>query len=106
LTAWQRICLILKQKFVPFLGQILPTILQMATLKPEMGIEGQGAAELTDVLHEIKPEGSGEKKQNIVTDEIEEKDSAIQMLIVFVEELGSGFKDYIDQVSEIFLGLT
>jgi hypothetical protein len=78
----------------------------MATLKPEMGIEGQGAAELTDVLHEIKPEGSGEKKQNIVTDEIEEKDSAIQMLIVFVEELGSGFKDYIEQVSEIFLGLT
>jgi len=29
----------------------------MASLKPEMGIEGEGHAELTDVINEIKPEG-------------------------------------------------
>ena len=40
LTAWQRICLIMKDKFTPYLEQILPAILSMATLKPEMGIEG------------------------------------------------------------------
>ena len=49
---------------------------------------------------------SQEKKTNIMTDEIEEKDSAIQMLTVFIEELGGGFAQYIPQVSEILLGLT
>jgi hypothetical protein len=37
-----------------------------------------------------------EKKANIMTDEIEEKDSAIQMLTVFIEELGGGFAQYIE----------
>lgn len=70
----------------------------MATLKPEMGIEGvEGTGEIDDVLADLKPEGTDDKKkQNIVTDEIEEKDSAIQMLIVFIEELGAGFYPYID----------
>ena len=49
---------------------------------------------------------SNDKKTNIMTDEIEEKDSAIQMLTVFIEELGGGFAQYINQVSEILLGLT
>lgn len=69
----------------------------MATLKPEMGIEGhEGAAELTELLEDLKPDGDDKKKTNIVTDEIEEKDSAIQMLIVFIEELGAGFAPYVD----------
>jgi len=55
----------------------MPNILTMASLKPEMGIEGTGAAELTDVLNEIKPDGQGDKKMNIMTDEIDEKDTAI-----------------------------
>jgi len=41
-----------------------------------------------------------------MTDEIEEKDTAIQMLVVFIEELGAGIAAYIDKVSEIMLGLT
>ena len=36
------------------------------------------------------------KKTNIMTDEIEEKDSAIQMLVVFIDELGAGFAPYIE----------
>lgn len=78
----------------------------MAALKVEMGIEGHGAAEIQDVLNEIRPEGQAEKKTNIVNDEIEDKDTAIQMLVVFIEELGAGFYQYIDQVSQILLGLT
>jgi len=104
LSAWQRICLKMKTDFTPYLAEILPSILQMASLKPEMGIEGK-TAELTDVLNEIKPEGDG-KRLNIMNDEIEEKDSAIQMLIVFIEELGAGCAQYIEQISGILLGLT
>lgn len=41
-----------------------------------------------------------------MNDDIEEKDSAIQMLIVFIEELGAGCAQYIEQISTILLGLT
>jgi hypothetical protein len=96
LTAWQRVCLIMKGDFTPHLKEILPAILSMATLKPEMGVEGQtGTADLGDVLADLQ-EGDGKKKANVVTDEVEEKDSAIQMLIVFIEELGAGFAPYVE----------
>jgi len=49
----------------------------MASLKPDMGVDGQTGA-LDDVLNEITPETGGDKKhQNIMNDDIEEKDSAI-----------------------------
>lgn len=41
-----------------------------------------------------------------MTDEIEEKDSAIQMLVVFIDELGKDFAPFIEEVGKIFLGLT
>lgn len=95
----------MKTQFTPYLDRILPSILSMATLKPQIGVQGHESADIGDVLKEMGPEGS-EKKQNIVTDEIEEKNSAIEMLTVFIEELGGGFAQYIPQVSEILLGLT
>lgn len=107
LTAWQRICTKMKGLFTPFLHEILPSILSMASLKPKMGIEGAGESDIEHVLSEIKPEGKdGEKKASIMTDAIEEKDTAIQMLIVFVEELEGACFPYLDQISEIMVGLT
>lgn len=106
LSAWQRICLKMKERFAPYLNEIMPSVLSMASLKPSMGIEGAGDANIEDVLNEVKPDSKGERRANIMTDEIEEKDTAIQMLIVFVEELGAGCVDYIPQISQILLGLT
>lgn len=74
-----------------------------------MKIEGQaGSYDIEGVLKEVgtTTDGKNDKKLNIMTDEIEEKDSAIQMLIVFIEQLGPGFAQYIEQVSQILLGLT
>ena len=105
LTAWQRVCLILKGDFTPYLQQILPSILTMASLKPTMEVAGtEGKGDLGDVLADIQ--GDDKKKANVITDEVEEKDSAIQMLIVFIEELGAGFAQYAEQVSEILLAHT
>ena len=68
----------MKEKFVPYLPQILPNILKMATLKADMGVDGQGAGAIDDVLNEIGTEGvDGKKHTNIMNDDIEEKDSAI-----------------------------
>lgn len=65
LSAWQRVCLLMKEEFGAYLPQVLPSVLSMAALKPEMGIAGQDTlAELTDVLAEVTPAGteSGEGK--------------------------------------------
>jgi len=80
----------MKEKFTPYLNQVLPHILQQASLRAEMKIQGQ--EESTDIQGMLEEVGNmKEKKANIMTDEIEEKDSAIQMLVVFIDELGQAF---------------
>jgi hypothetical protein len=41
LSAWQRICLLMKNEFGQFLPAVLPSVLSMAALNPEMGVAGQ-----------------------------------------------------------------
>jgi hypothetical protein len=48
------------------------------------------------LLAEIKPDNKEDKAVNVVTDETEEKDVAIQMLSVFIDELGEGFAPYVE----------
>jgi len=68
----------MKDKFSKYLPFVLPSIFSMATLSPQMGVSGQNELHaLSDVLNEIRPEEIGDKKLNIVTDEIEEKEVAI-----------------------------
>jgi hypothetical protein len=69
----------MKEEFGEFLPHVLPSVLSMAALNPEMGISGQDTlAELTDVLAEVTPAGgdTGTSMQ-VMTDEIEEKDVAL-----------------------------
>lgn len=105
LGAWQRVCLLMKGEFAPYLAGVLPSVLSMAALSPEMGVSGQeNLAELTDVLKEVTPAASGEeKKLNVVTDELEEKDVALQMLSVFIDEVPEVCYDYISQLSTLLM---
>lgn len=100
----------MKKDFIPFLKDVIPSLFQMATLNPEMGIAGSDkVGDINDVLSEIKPaQPSKDHKDGhftITTDEIEEKDVAIQMLAVFVDELGSGFAEYVEPTSKILLSM-
>jgi hypothetical protein len=106
LSAWQRICLLMGVQFGPYLDSVIPSLFQMATLNPEMGIQGsQHTGDIVDVLNEVKPEQSGDKKISLYTDEIEEKDVAIQMLAVFIDELGAVFAPYAESASKILLAM-
>ena len=97
LSAWQRICVIMREKFTPYLDEIMPSILNMALLKPSMGVDGVGEGEIEDILNEIRPnDDKASKKINLNTDELEDKDTALRMIVVFVEELGVGFAKYLD----------
>ena len=64
-------------------------------------------SDLVDLLNEVKPGSVGKKEGriNITIDEIEEKDVAIQMLTVFIDELGAGFADYVEPTSKILLSM-
>jgi hypothetical protein len=100
----------MKKEFTPFLAQVIPSLFAMATLNPEMSIQGnEKAGDLVDVLSEVKPadktDGDKTNKFSITTDEIEEKDVAIQMLAVFIDELGGGFADYVEPTSRLLLQL-
>jgi len=107
LSAWQRICLLMKGSFAKYLPSVLPSIFNMATLQPQMGVSGQAElAALSDVLNEVKPEESSGKKSSVFTDEIEEKETAIQMLSVFIDELGGDFFDYVKQTSQVLMAMT
>jgi hypothetical protein len=107
LTAWQRLCILMGEDFAPYLPQILPGVFAMATLNPEMGVSGmETVGALTDVLKEVKTDTGDGKAINIVTDEIEEKDVAIQMLAVFIDEVGVGVYDFIQPMSEVLLSMT
>ena len=104
LGAWQRICLLMKSEFAPYLATVLPSVLQMAALNPEMGVAGQeNLAELTDVLKEVTPSTGEGEKMNVVTDEIEEKDVALQMISVFIDEVPEVCFDYISQLSQLLM---
>ncbi len=111
LSAWQRLCLLLKKDFVPYLPEVIPSLYNMATLNPEMGVQGtEAAGSISDVLAEVRPDkvegASKEKGFSITTDEIEEKDVAIQMLTVFIDELGGGFANYVEPTAKILLSMT
>lgn len=96
----------MKKEFTPYLSSVIPSLFQLATLNPAMSIQGSSnAGDLIDVLSEVKPnETPAEKhKFSITTDEIEEKDVAIQMLAVFIDELGGGFAEYVEPTSQILL---
>lgn len=98
----------MKKEFVPYLSSVVPSLFQLATLNPTMSVQGQvSGADLVDVLNEVKPhETQAEKsKFSVTTDEIEEKDVAIQMLAVFIDELGAGFAEYVEPTSQILLPL-
>ena len=110
LSAWQRICLLMKAEFGKYLPNVLPSVLNMAALQPTMGLAGQDQlAELTDVLKEVTPasgEGEGSKTMQVMTDEIEEKDVAIQMLSVFIDEVPEVCYDYCEPISKLLLSMT
>lgn len=97
----------MKEQFAPYLDSVLPSIFSMATLKPEMGISGTtDLHDLNDVLSEVTPDKkSTAVSSNVNTDELEEKDVAIQMLTVFIDELGAAFIKYVQPTSEILLSM-
>ncbi|KAF9926818.1 hypothetical protein FBU30_003672 [Linnemannia zychae] len=107
LAAWARVCKVLGPDFVPYLDIVMPPLLTSARLKPDLAI--------LDPEEDIDSKYSAEdgwefvgvdgQQIGIKTTVLEEKCTAIEMLICYARELGPGFRPYLEQVREIVLPL-
>ncbi len=111
LSAWQRLCLMLKSELVPYTEMLVPSLLKLAASVPGISISTakngttvdleKAAKELTETS---MPDKEGKRKMvHVTTTDIEEKEAAINMLGVMIDELGGYLDKYVESFSQIVL---
>ncbi|KAG1473754.1 hypothetical protein G6F56_000773 [Rhizopus delemar] len=108
LAAWARMCKMMGQDFLPYLPNIMPPLLASAKLTPEFtfvdpddeDIESQFPAD--DGWEFV---GINGQQIGIKTSVLEEKSTAVEMLVSYARDLGAGFLPYVPEVLEIALPL-
>jgi hypothetical protein len=101
ISAWARICKVLREDFAPYLEVVMPTVLKCANFSPEMSIleaDEEKDDEDWDVLD------IGESRLGIHTAGLEDKNTACEMLVCFAREMGAAFAPYVEKVTEFFEG--
>lgn len=100
LQSWARICRCMGPDFVPYLGYVMPPLLQSASINPDINVveegEGQEGWDFIPV---------GDKRIGINTSALEEKSTACNMLYCYASELKEGFFPYVDQVTKLLVPL-
>jgi hypothetical protein len=108
LAAWARMCKMMGSDFLPYLPNIMPPLLQSAKLTPEFTFVDP---EDEDVESKYPSEDGWEfvgingQQIGIKTSVLEEKYTAVEMLVSYARDLGAGFLPYVGQVLEIALPL-
>ncbi|KAG9306967.1 hypothetical protein G9A89_000881 [Geosiphon pyriformis] len=107
IACWARVCKVLEADFVPYLPIVMPPLLQSAQLKPDFAvldpdedIESKYSAD--DGWEFI---GVAGQQIGIKTTVLEEKCTAVEMLICYARELGPAFQPYVENVLDIVLPL-
>ncbi|KAF9194751.1 hypothetical protein BGZ49_003131 [Haplosporangium sp. Z 27] len=107
LAAWARVCKVLGKDFTPYLDIVMPPLLVSAKLKPDFAV-----LDPEDDLESKYPAdedwefvGINGQQIGIKTTVLEEKCTAVEMLICYARELGPGFRPYIEKVRDIVLPL-
>lgn len=93
----------MQQDFAPYLEQIIPNLLSQSALKPSVGVTGE-TGDILQFLSEVTVSKDG-NTIGVKSDEIEDKNVAIQMLTVLIEEMKEYFSPYIQQTSELFFSM-
>ncbi|KAF8926778.1 hypothetical protein BGZ58_010915 [Dissophora ornata] len=107
LATWARVCKVLGRDFVPYLDIVMPPLLASAKLKPDFAV-----LDPEDNVESKYPAEEGwefvgvdGQQIGIKTTVLEEKCTAVEMLICYARELGPGFRPYIEKVRNITLPL-
>ncbi|KAI9310005.1 armadillo-type protein, partial [Dichotomocladium elegans] len=108
LAAWARMCKMMGQDFLPFLPNIMPPLLQSARITPEFTFVDP---EEEDVEAKYPSDDGWEfvgingQQIGIKTSVLEEKHTAIEMLVSYARDLGAGFLPYVGEVLDIAIPL-
>jgi len=107
LPAWARICRVMGQDFVPYLEYTMPPLLKTAQLKPEMTVLDKDSDRQQEYSEEDGWEFVQVDGQNvgIRTTLLEEKASAMEMLVCYAAALGAGFAKYVQPSAETAIPL-
>ncbi|KAJ3120506.1 hypothetical protein HK098_004559 [Nowakowskiella sp. JEL0407] len=102
LASWARICQVMKKDFVPYLNIVVPALVRSAELKAE--------ATLLDDVEDLVEENWDSfylegQRVGIPTAILEEKSTAIHMLVIYSRELAEDFAPYAERVLEICIPL-
>ncbi|KAI9141287.1 armadillo-type protein [Paraphysoderma sedebokerense] len=106
LAVWARMCKVLGQDFIPYLPYVMPPLLHSASLKPDIAI-----LDPEESADDYSPDEGWEfatiegQKLGINTTVLEEKCTAVEMLICYARELGPGFTEYSKQVMDLVVPL-
>ncbi|KAG5438294.1 hypothetical protein PCANB_002782 [Pneumocystis canis] len=99
IAAWGRICKVMGKDFIPYLGAIMPSLLQSAKMKPDFAVLNDD----NDREKYLQEDGwefiyvQGQQI-GIKTSILEEKCIAIEMLLCYASELKAAFEPYIDEI--------
>ena len=95
LTAWEKLWYLMGKEFAPYLEGIIENLLRIASLNPEFKTSENEVL----ILQE------DEDQSNLVTSEIDEKTSALEMIESFVKELKEKYYPYVNTTSIIIVPL-
>eukprot|EP01119_Soliformovum_irregulare_P006133 TRINITY_DN1791_c0_g1_i1.p1 TRINITY_DN1791_c0_g1~~TRINITY_DN1791_c0_g1_i1.p1 ORF type:complete len:1082 (-),score=281.10 TRINITY_DN1791_c0_g1_i1:40-3285(-) len=102
LQAWARICRCLGKDFVPYLGHVMPPLLQSAKLSPDVTVYDSDNVQEQEGWEFIPV---GDKRIGINTSVLEEKSTACNMIFCYASELEEGFFPYVDETTKLLVPL-
>jgi len=101
LHCWGRMCRVLEQEFVPYLPAVMPPLTEMAAAKADIQLlEGD------DQVSQIQEEDGWElvplkgKNNGIKTSTLDDKHTAIELIIVYAQVLGAAFEPYVVEIMD------
>ncbi|OLY77768.1 Importin subunit beta-3 [Smittium mucronatum] len=105
LAAWARLCKVMGQDFIPYLPVVMPPLLKSASLQPDFAIlDSEEDASIKYASEDGWEFATISGQQiGIRTSVLEEKCTAVEMLICYSRELGAGFEPYAKTVLDLIL---
>eukprot|EP00878_Enallax_costatus_P012560 GHUV01013118.1.p1 GENE.GHUV01013118.1~~GHUV01013118.1.p1 ORF type:complete len:1009 (+),score=321.88 GHUV01013118.1:364-3390(+) len=104
LQAGARLCKALGLEFLPYLPVVMPPLLAAARVEPEMKVHDPDVVEFEDD-DDVEHIQLGDKVLAIRTSSLEEKATACNMIVCYVDELREGFFPYVKEVTDLMVPL-
>ena len=101
----ERLCPLVKKKFTELVPMIIEAVMKLVMIDPKMSISTnpENAFKLEDVLSDINPAVNGKRKEtfNLQTTEVEEKETALQLLHGVLITFSELFLPYLEVIHKI-----